>query len=208
MTGRLFWKDSCLTELDTTVATVAGDQVTLDATISFTFAGGQECDAGSIAGPGGAEARPGDRHRLPEDHGLQPGDPAHANIDWDRRFRLMRLHFAAGLVLELVYRELPGVEKLGVHIFEDKARIDFAWPMNVSPLFPTLLEKVRSLVGADLSITSAFPDGAAERRPLRCRALPGSPAGAPLRRTGEVGCIELRRRNVGGGKERIEITVP
>jgi Ser-tRNA(Ala) deacylase AlaX len=40
----------------------------------------------------------------------------------------MRLHLAAELVLELVYRALPGVEKTGAHIAADKARIDFAWP--------------------------------------------------------------------------------
>lgn len=36
----------------------------------------------------------------------------------------MRLHFAAELILELVTRALS-VEKIGAHIAEDKARIDF-----------------------------------------------------------------------------------
>ena len=113
--------------------------MTLDSTIFFAFAGGQESDTGTIAGLPVLEARKEGLeifYVLPESHGLRSGDPVHIRIDWDRRYRLMRLHFAAELVLELVYRELPGVEKLGAHISEDKARIDFAWQENISTLFP------------------------------------------------------------------------
>lgn len=42
-------------------------------------------------------------------------------IDWDRRFRLMRLHFAAEIIL------VPEIEKIGAHISPEKARIDFAF---------------------------------------------------------------------------------
>jgi Ser-tRNA(Ala) deacylase AlaX len=209
MTLKLFWEDPYRAELDTTVTSVAGDQVTVASTVFFAFAGGQESDTGSIAGLPVVEARKEDLeivYVLPESHGLLPGDPVRIHIDWDRRYRLMRLHFAAELVLELVYRELPGVEKLGAHISEDRARIDFAWPENISTLLPSLLEKVRGLVDADLPVTSAFSDEASERRywevPGFARVACG---GTHLRRTGEVGRIGLKRRNVGRGKERIEI---
>ena len=59
-------------------------------------------------------------------------------IDWARRYRLMRLHFAAELVLELVYKTLGDIDKVGAHIAVDKARIDFAWPHNIAPLLPAL----------------------------------------------------------------------
>jgi Ser-tRNA(Ala) deacylase AlaX len=212
MTRKLFWDDPYLTELDTTVATVAGDQVTVDSTIFFAFAGGQESDAGSIAGLPVLEARKECLeivYSLPEGHGLRPGDRVRMCIDWDRRYRLMRLHFAAELVLALVYRELLGVKKLGAHISADKARIDFAWPENISALLPTLLDKVRVLTDADQPITSAFEDPARERRYWE---VPGFTrvhcGGTHLRRTREVGRIELKRKNVGRGKERIEIYVP
>ncbi|MBB1214066.1 alanyl-tRNA editing protein, partial [Klebsiella pneumoniae] len=49
-TDKIFWKDSYLTRLDTTVAAVDGDDIRLDATIFFAFSGGQESDAGTIGG--------------------------------------------------------------------------------------------------------------------------------------------------------------
>lgn len=45
-------------------------------------------------------------------------------IDWPRRYRLMRLHFAAELILEIVTQKYQ-LEKVGAHIAESKARIDF-----------------------------------------------------------------------------------
>ena len=78
----------------------------------------------------------------------------------------MRLHFAAELILELVYREIEGVEKIGAHISPDKARIDFHLDRNISCLFPSLVSQVRTLVDRDLEIESAFSDESGQRRVL------------------------------------------
>jgi alanyl-tRNA synthetase len=211
VTRKVFWEDPYLTELDTTISSVGDDLVTLAETIFYAFAGGQESDTGTIAGLPVSEARKEGLeifYTLPADHGLRPGDAVSVRIDWQRRYRLMRLHFAAELVLELFYRELAGVEKLGAHISADKARIDFAWPQNISTLFPRVAAATRTLIEADRPITSAFEDEANERRywevPGFARVRCG---GTHLRRTGEVGDIELKRKNVGRGKERIEIYV-
>jgi Ser-tRNA(Ala) deacylase AlaX len=211
VTRKVFWEDPYLTELDTTISSVSNDRVTVEATIFYAFAGGQESDTGTIAGFPVSEVRKDGLeifYTLPADHGLRLGDAVSMRIDWGRRYRLMRLHFAAELVLELVYRELAGVEKLGAHISADKARIDFAWPENISALFPSVAATAQALVGADHPITSAFEDEANERRywevPGFARVRCG---GTHLRRTGEVGDIQLKRKNVGRGKERIEIYV-
>ncbi|HWT99460.1 MAG TPA: alanine--tRNA ligase-related protein, partial [Terriglobales bacterium] len=131
-----FWTEPYLTSLETRIASVEGEIVTLAETIFYAFSGGQESDKGTIGGHDVLEARKdGDtiRYRLATDHGLQAGDSVTVTIDWERRYRLMRLHFAAEIVLELAYRSLQGVEKTGAHIAQDKARIDFAWPESVAP---------------------------------------------------------------------------
>ena len=164
---KLFWRDPYLTAHETTVAAVDGECVTLAATIFFAFSGGQESDAGAIAGVPVLEARRDGleiAYALPAAHGLRPGDRVRVEIDWARRYRLMRLHFAAELVLELVHRRLPGAKKVGAHIAADKARIDFAWPENITGLLPDIAAEVDELVRADLPIVSAFADEAEERR--------------------------------------------
>jgi Ser-tRNA(Ala) deacylase AlaX len=209
VTTKLFWEDPYLTSLDTVVESVDADEVTLASTIFFAESGGQESDAGTIGGFPVLEARADGteiRYLLPEGHGLRPGDPVRVEIDRKRRERLMRLHFAAELVLELVYRAAPGIEKVGAHIAVNKARIDFKYDDNISELFLEVLTGVARLVDADLEVTSAFEDEAAERRYWE---VPGfarvSCGGTHPRRTSEVGDIVLTRKNPGRGLERIEI---
>ncbi|MFA9439871.1 hypothetical protein ACDA63_09560 [Uliginosibacterium sp. sgz301328] len=211
MTEKVFWSDPYLTELSTHVSSVAGAQVTLERTIFYALSGGQESDAGTIGNWPVALAvwQGGDIvYTLPANHDLRAGDEVAVRIDWPRRYRLMRLHFAAEIVLELMYRRLPGIAKIGAHIAADKARIDFELDHNIAEHFNALAAEVARIVDADEPITSAFSDETAQRRYWKIDAFAAVPCGGThLRRTGEVGRTALKRRNVGKGKERIEITL-
>jgi Ser-tRNA(Ala) deacylase AlaX len=118
----------------------------------------------------------------------------------------MRLHFAAEVVLELAYKHLAGIRKIGAHIAADKARIDFEWAEPITKSFPLLSEELRKVVESDQAIVSAFSDEAAQRRYWEVPGFARVPCGGThLKRTGEVGAITLKRRNIGRGKERVEI---
>jgi len=209
VTLKLFWQDPYLTQLDTRVTSVDRETVTVAETIFYAFSGGQESDTGTIGGfPVLTAVKDGLEicYTLESGHGLKTGDPVRIEINWPRRYRLMRLHFAAELVLELTYRKLVGVEKVGAHIAEDKARIDFTWGESLSPLIPELQAEAQALVDADSLITSAFSDEASERRYWEVHGFARVPCGGThLKRTGEVGNIRLKRSNPGKGKERIDI---
>ena len=211
MTRKIFWEDPYLTGLETRVSGVDGNDVTLAETIFFAQSGGQESDRGSIGGiPVLAARKEGFEivYAMADGHGLAPGDRVAIVIDWDRRYRLMRLHFAAEMVLELATRNLPEIDKIGAHIGADKARIDFAWGQNISAAFPALKAEVDSIVESDREITSAFSDAAAERRYWEVPGFARVPCGGThLKRTREVGTVTFKRRNIGKGKERIEIFV-
>jgi Ser-tRNA(Ala) deacylase AlaX len=209
VTVRLFWEDPYATSNDAVVTVVDSADVELDRSVLFAFSGGQESDFGWIGGHRVLQARlDGARlvYTLPDGHGLQAGDPVRVVIDWERRHALMRLHFAAELVLEMVSAALPGVERIGAHIAQEKARIDFVWPNSIAPLLPDIAEKVRSIVEADLPIRSEWSDRGAGRRFWEVDGVARVPCGGThLRRTGEVGRLALKRKNVGQHKERVEI---
>jgi Ser-tRNA(Ala) deacylase AlaX len=211
MTTKVFWTDPYLTKLETRIAEARGDEIMLEQTILYALSGGQESDAGTIGGHPVLEARKQGKdilYRLGPGHGLGVGDLVLVLIDWERRYRLMRLHFAAEIVLELVYRKLDGVPKIGAHISQDKARIDFAWAGNITPVLPELQRAAQAIVDADQPIISAYSDEAAERRYWEVPDFARVPCGGThLRRTGEVGKINLKRKNIGKGKERIEVFV-
>jgi Ser-tRNA(Ala) deacylase AlaX len=209
MTVKLFWKDPYLARLDTVVTSVDGDWITLRETIFYAFSGGQESDQGRIAGQQvlmASKAGLEIRYQMPGGHGLASGDPVEVEIDWPRRYSLMRLHFAAELILELVYRKLTGIEKIGAHIAPDKARLDFLWPHNMAGLLPELTTQARDIIAENHDIISAFAEQSSQLRYWEVPGFARVPCGGThLKRTGEVGHFTLRRKNPGGGKERIEV---
>ena len=209
MTKKLFWVDPYLSICDTTVKSVKDDIVTLRETIFYAFSGGQESDAGTIDLYPVLEAKKSGldiNYRLSEKHHLKQGDQVCVQVDWQRRYQLMRLHFAAEIILELAYQGFSGIEKIGAHIAADKARLDFIWPENLSSELPRIAAVAQELVDKNLEIVSAFSDEETQRRYWEVVGLGKvSCGGTHLCRTAEVGVLRLKRKNIGKGKERIEI---
>jgi Ser-tRNA(Ala) deacylase AlaX len=127
-------------------------------------------------------------------------------IDWEKRHRIMKLHFAAEIILELVTQLFGNPEKIGANITSEKARIDFAWDDNIAALFPVLETRARELIMADKPIESLYSNEAEQRRYWQVEGF-GRVAcgGTHPRRTGEVGTLRLKRERLGKSKERIEI---
>ncbi|KEQ23356.1 alanine--tRNA ligase-related protein [Paenibacillus tyrfis] len=211
MVEKVFWTNPYLTELNTRVTSANGDDITVEQTIFYAFSGGQESDSGMIGGFSVQQARKDGQeiiYTLEEGHGLKVGHQVIMTIDWNRRYRLMRLHFAAEVILELAYKYLEGIEKIGAHIAQDKARIDFLWHENISNSFPFIEKESRKIIEANLDIVSAFSDEENGRRYWEVNGFSRVPCGGThLKKTGEVGEIKLKRNNIGKGKERIEIYI-
>jgi Ser-tRNA(Ala) deacylase AlaX len=211
MTARRFWSDPYQTRLVTSITHVNQQDVRVAESIFFAESGGQESDHGSIAMKQVLVARlDGDEliYTLEPGHGLQVGQEVAIAIDWPRRYALMRLHFAAEIVLEVAGNQFGLARKIGAHIGPQRARIDFLSDTPVSALLEELRQSAQAWIDRDLPIVSAFEDEARQRRYWQVDGLARVPCGGThLRRTGEVGQLTLKRRNTGRGKERIEISV-
>ncbi|MEI8216022.1 MAG: alanyl-tRNA editing protein [Eubacteriales bacterium] len=206
---KIFWEKPYLTETDAIITCVDNNVVTLDQTIIYAFSGGQQSDSGMIEGHQVIESKKDGKeiiYTIEQNHGLSVGQNVILSIDWPKRYKLMRLHFAAELILELVYQNYGHPEKIGANITEDKARVDFFWEGNISEIFPDLLRKIEKLISSNLEIHSCFEDADEETRYWVIDGFAKVPCGGThLRSTGEIGGIYLKRNNVGYGKERIEI---
>ena len=132
--NKIFWENPYQHTLTTRVVAVDGNKLLFADTIAYSFAGGQESDKAEVNRIPILNSRIEGTliyYTLPENHKLNPGDPVTMTIDWTRRHKLMRLHFTAELVLEIVTQKW-GFEKVGAHIAEHKARIDFKADQNIS----------------------------------------------------------------------------
>ncbi len=205
---KVFWENPYQTTLITKVASVNGNELLFDETIIFSFSGGQENDKAFINGLPVLSSRMEDNliyYTLPEGHGLSKGDEVTMTIDWPRRNRLMRLHFAAELILELVTQKLK-LEKVGAHIAETKARIDFKSDTNISTYFDELLKEYNKIISSDLPIYKDFSDVTTQRRFWKIEGFAQVPCGGThVKSTAEVGYVTLKRDRPGKSIERIEI---
>lgn len=131
MTHLSYYDDSYLKELTAKVVSVNEDWVELDRTIFYPLGGGQPGDRGTFMGPDGIEfkvidSRKGDQlgiviHQLEtHEHGIQVGNEIETAIDWDRRYRHMRMHTGMHLLGALIPAPVTGGS-----VGAEKSRLDF-----------------------------------------------------------------------------------
>jgi misacylated tRNA(Ala) deacylase len=159
MTEYLFRDDPYLAEADAVVTAAWPEGLELDRTVFYASSGGQPGDTGRIGlGDGpmvavtGTVHPEGDRTRILHltAGAAEPGATVRLELDWERRFRLMRMHSA----LHLLSVVLPfGVT--GGQVGEDKGRLDFDMPEP--PRDVAVLEsRLNAYVAADLPITAEW----------------------------------------------------
>jgi len=216
------------------VAEPGAGYVELDRTIYYPLGGGQPGDTGFLMRKNGeriaiVDTRKGEahdtvRHVLAAGAALpQPGESIALELDWPRRYALMRLHTALHVMSCVVIAPVTGG-----NIAADKARLDFDIDM-------TLLDSARiehgtnELVarGVDTEtvwITDAEldaqpelvktmsvqpPRGAGRIRLLRIPGIDLQPCGGThVKNIAEIGGIRVTRiRNEGRRNKRVEITL-
>lgn len=134
MTEEVFRSDAYATHCEAVVTEVGENGVQLDRTVFYPMGGGQPGDIGILRRADGAHvpimdtrkgAAPGQIFHVPEQDApaLRPGDKVTAEIDWDRRYRLMRMHTCLHVLCSVV----PG-GVTGGSVRDGSGRLDFDLP--------------------------------------------------------------------------------
>jgi len=234
VTELLFRDDAYLKTATARVVAVRDGKVELDRTIFYPLGGGQPGDTGFLVRAGGerlvvADTRKGESPGAVAHHlaaGTVPpetGETVGLEIDWDRRYALMRLHTALHVMSCVVIAPVTGG-----NIAPDKARLDFDIDI-------TLLDADRIAAGTNELIARGVatetvwitdeeldarpelvktmsvqpPRGAGRVRLLRIPGIDLQPCGGThVANIAEIGAIQvLRIRNEGKRNKRVEITL-
>ena len=132
MQNALYMADSYLKEFEAIVESVKDDKyIVLSQSAFYPQGGGQPSDTGAMLAnseeypvvfAGKFDGRISHEVAKP---GLKVGDKITGKIDWERRYRLMRMHTSAHIIDAVLYNEAKALctgNQLGL----DKSRIDFS----------------------------------------------------------------------------------
>ena len=210
MTKKLFWEDPYLKECDAKVVSVNKDEVKLDQTNFYAFSGGQQSDSGSINGINVLEARKDGNdiiYKLEKEPDFKEGDTVKISIDWNKRYKIMKLHSAAHIAW-FFFEKKSGTRKIiGSNVTVDKSRIDYELPESIAPLLPETEEQSNKFISEAHEVKAYDDPDKEERRIWEASEFKTFCGGTHVKNTSEIGKIKLKRKNIGAGKERIEITL-
>lgn len=228
MTEPLFREDAYLRSCAATVTGI-NDRggIVLDRTVFYATGGGQPGDRGVLKRNGGKIAvatavkgdAPGEIVHVPAAPGAlpEPGETLEALIDWEARYRRMRIHTGLHLLSVVVPYPVTGGQ-----IADDYGRLDFDIEGPVPPK-EELTERLNSLIAGDHTVVSEWitdaeleanpglvktmsvkpPTGTGRVRLIRIGEVDLQPCGGThVARTGEIGAMTVAKIESKGARNR------
>jgi misacylated tRNA(Ala) deacylase len=235
----LYHTDSYLRSFDSTVVAVDEERhaIALAETAFFPTGGGQPHDLGTIVFAGAAENvvdvskdRAGDVWHTLADASPLPalGARVRGEIDWERRYLLMRIHSAQHVLNGVIWNEY-GAHVTGASMTPGEGRLDFELPSISQELARTVESLVNEQIARDLEVRVLFlRRSEADKEPslirLKANLIPRSvdplrvidivgldrqaDGGTHVASTKEIGRVRvLDARSKGKANKRIRIAV-
>jgi misacylated tRNA(Ala) deacylase len=232
MTDELFREDAYLARCQALVIALDGLDLYLDRTVLYPTGGGQPGDRGRLVLADGStlpvadtlKGTQGIAHRLAEGTTAPAaGTELTAEVDWPRRYRLMRMHSAMHLLCAAVACPVTGGQ-----VGEAKSRLDFDLQRRAVDK-DEVAEKIARWIADDRPIRHFWIDaGELEARPELVRTMSVRPpttggrvrlveiegvdlqacGGTHVRSTREIGALAVGKlENKGRQNRRISLTL-
>jgi misacylated tRNA(Ala) deacylase len=236
-TKPLYLYDSYLKEFEAKILQMTGNQVILDQTAFHPLTGGVAHDTGcllkgnlryEVAKVEINKETKEITHTLGEKVDfLNQGDLVKGELDWDRRYKLMRLHTAAHLIAAIMYTDYNALIT-GGQVDPEHAKLDFNLPRTDREIFEAAVEKATREASKGVQLKTYFlareealkmPGVVklAEKMPpqekeLRIVEIPGidlqADGGPHVKNTNEIGEIQLLKiENKGKNQRRVYFSV-
>lgn len=199
MTELLYLKDSYLKDFEATVTNVEGKNVILDKTAFYPESGGQVDDRGKLVKlPSGENfqvlmvKKLGKQvlHEV-DNPGLKVGDKIHGYIDWNRRYKLMRMHTACHILSAVINKETNSLIT-GNQLRTDVAHIDFSGP-EVKDRFKEFEQKTNEVLSKGLNVETKFmPYKEAMKIPSIVKLAHVLPPTIPELRIVSIGTVDIQ----------------
>ena len=231
----LYLDDSYLKEFESVVKEVNRDKfIVLENTAFYPNGGGQPFDTGKMIAEYGTSYQvvfvgkfSGQISHEVDKPGLKVGDKIKGVVDWDRRYKLMRMHTAAHILSGIIENETSALIS-GNQLSLDKTRLDFNLDDYDPQKIPDWIKKSNEVVDKDLPVKVSFmPREEAMKDQSLFKLVAGFPhkvheirivdivglvkeadGGTHVKSTKEVGHLKfLKAENKGKKNRRVYITL-
>lgn len=233
-TELLFRDDAYLKSATASVVAISERGIELDRTIFYPLGGGQPGDSGVLVRENGERIAIADTRKAETPRGVlhvltaeasrpQAGESVVMEIDWARRYALMRLHTALHLMSCVVVAPVSGG-----NIAADKARLDFDIDMSLLDA-ERITRETNALIASGVATETVWitdeeleaqpelvktmsvqpPRGVGRVRLLKIPGIDLQPCGGThVRNVAEIGGIRVTRiRSEGKRNRRVEIVL-
>jgi len=237
MTELLYQIDSYIREFSAKVVKINQNIIVLDRTAFYPKTGGLESDTGYIV--------KGDKRyrvmqvRIDKESGevvheleslpidIKEGDEVMGILDWDRRYRLMRLHTAAHILATIMYRDYNALIT-GGNVYPEYDYDDYSIEIFDKKIFEDAIAKANEIVKKNLEVkiywlerdeamkipgivklASRLPPNVEKLRIVEIPDVDIQADGGPhVRNTHEIGeIVFIRAENKGRNRKRLYYTV-
>src|SRR5215471_8781328 len=192
MTKKLYWEKPYSQDFSGNVVRVDGAIVELDETLFYPRGGGVSPDTGILQGLKVTETiKDGDRilHSLEAPPSFGPGQKVEGKIDWDRRYRLMKMHTAGHLLSAIFYR--ADCRITGNQIDVERSRMDFNLELFDRSQIEQYVNEANDLIRKDAPVKTYFlPREEALKDPQLVKLAEAAPPAEPTLRIVEITGID------------------
>ena len=233
-TERIYQRDSYCRAFDAAVVAVDDESnaVYLDRSAFYPGGGGQPADKGTLTIDGTTytikKMLRDMGHVLEADTLPQVGQAAHGEVDWERRYELMRTHTAMHILCGVIWRDYSAsvtggnMEPLG-------GRMDFEFDKLTQDTIAEIEEKINAEIAEDRPISvdilpreqafqipdlirtkiNLLPEGIEEVRTVEIEGLDlQADGGTHVKSTAEVGTIRITKyKSKGGANKRLYVKI-
>ena len=210
-TVKLYNQDPYLSSFTAKVVSVEDTNIILDRTAFYPEGGGQTGDTGTLDDVVVVDTQTIDGeivHILESEPSFGVGDTVKCELDWDRRYQVMRLHSASHIMEHFLLEFYGPLERLGSSVDDRKDRSEYAYEGRFeSQDLKTIENEINGFLSEGNEITVSLDPHNPEMRVWKCSSMEMYCGGTHVKNTDEIGQVRLKRKNPGRGKERVETSL-
>lgn len=210
-THKLFWDDCYQKNFTGSIIDILDEGVVLDQTCFYPQGGGQSGDVGFLNNVPVLDTKPINGmivHVVENKHNFSLDMQVNGSIDWERRYRLMRLHSLSHIMEYFLFKRFGKLNLVSSFISETKDKSTYETNIQIdNEKLKPVEEDVNNFVSENHDIILYYDNIDLSVRYWECNNIKIPCGGTHPQNTSEIGRVRIYRKSGGKGKQLILSTI-